>query len=118
MLLAKKQCTGSKDDWQSLESNDMQGCWSKVTSNACRVKADTILDFVRKSAGSNLRSTTYATYTILVSNGLKGLIGRIEQQAWRRRSVATAAYGGGDVTTSAYLKRHSLRSCQALFVMT
>lgn len=43
-----------------------------------------------------------------MSSGLEGLIGRIEQQAWRRASVATAAHGGGYVTTSPHLKRHSL----------
>ena len=46
MLLAKKQCKGSEDDWQSLESVDMQGRKSKVTSNVCRVKADMKLDHV------------------------------------------------------------------------
>lgn len=76
------------------------------------VKADTKLDFDCRSAGSNVLSCSYLPLTqhipLLVSNRLEGLIGRIEQQAWRRRPVATAAHGGDDVTTSPHLKRHNL----------
>ena len=73
------------------------------------VKADTKLDLIYRSAGSNVLSCSYLLLTqhipLLVSNRLEGLIGRIEQQAWRRRRpIATAAHGGDDVTTPPHLK--------------